>query len=148
MYYFEDFQVGQVYDLGTITLSEEAIIAFAREYDPQPFHLSAEGAKDSPFGGIIASGWQTIALFMRRFVDVILNNAVSLASPGVDEVRFRKPIRPGETLTARCTVTQVTPSRSRPEMGVVHFRDELVNPAGEVVLSLLATHFLGRKPSE
>lgn len=147
MYYFEDFHAGQVFDLGTITMSEEEIIAFAEQYDPQPFHLSPERSKDSPFGGIIASGIQTFALFMRLFVDRILNNALSLASPGMDELRWRKPVRPGDTLTARSTVAECTPSKSRPEMGIVRFDHELVNQADEVVMTLSSTQFLGRRPS-
>ncbi len=147
MRFFEDFQPGQVFDLGSVTLTEEAIIAFAAQYDPQPFHLSPERAKASPFGGIIASGIQTLALFMRLFVESILNNAISLASPGMDDVRWRNPVRPGETLRGQSTVTECTASRSRPEMGIVRFQHELVNEAGEVVMSLSSTQFLGRKPA-
>ncbi len=147
MRFFEDFQPGQVFDLGSVTLTEEAIIAFAAQYDPQPFHLSPERAKASPFGGIIASGIQTLALFMRLFVESILNNAISLASPGMDDVRWRNPVRPGETLQGQSTVTECTASRSRPEMGIVRFQHELVNEAGEVVMSLSSTQFLGRKPA-
>lgn len=146
MYYFEDFIVGDVFDLGTITLTEEEIVAFAQRYDPQPFHVSAERAKESPFGGLIASGWHTIALFMGLLADVILNNAVSLASPGADEIRWLKPVHPGDVLTARLAVVESKASRSRPEMGIVRFRWEMINQAGEDVLTLLSTHFLGRKP--
>lgn len=147
MRYFEDFQPGQVFDLGRVTLTEEEIIAFAAQYDPQPFHLSPERAKESPFGGIIASGIQTLALFMRLFVDGILNDAVSLASPGMDEVRWRNPVQPGETLKGQSTVAECTASRSRPEMGIVRFHHELVNDADAVVMSLSSTQFLGRKPA-
>lgn len=148
MQYFEDFQSGQVFDLGTVTLTEEAMIAFAERYDPQPFHLSAARAGDSLFGGIIASGIQTLAIFMRLFVEGILNNTISLASPGMDDVRWRKPVRPGETLAGRSTVTECTRSRSRPEMGIVRFHHELLDEAGEVVMSLASTQFIGRKPEQ
>ncbi len=148
MDYFEDFQAGQVFDLGTTTLTEEEIIAFAAQYDPQPFHLSPKRAKASPFGGIIASGMQTLAIFMRLFVDHILNQTISLASPGIDEIRWRKPVRPGEMLRARSTVIECVPSRSRPEMGIVRFQHEMTDAAGEVVMTLTSTQFLGRKPTE
>ncbi len=146
-YYFEDFMPGRVFDLGTVSLTEEEILSFARQYDPQPFHVSPERAQESPFGGIIASGMQTIAVFMRLFVEGILNNAVSLASPGMDEIRWRKPVRPGDTLRARSTVVECTPSRSRPEMGVVRFTHEMTNETGNVVMTLASAQFLGRRPA-
>lgn len=148
MYYFEDFQVGEVFELGNTTITEEEIIAFAQQYDPQPFHASPELARKSPFGGIIASGWQTIALFMRLFAEVILNNAISLASPGADEIRWLKPVHPGDILNARLTVMESTPSRSRSEMGIVRFQWEMINQVDERVITLQSTHFLGRKLSE
>src|SRR5438128_5826366 len=148
MYYFEDFQVGDAFDLGNTTVTEEEIVTFAQQYDPQPFHVAPERAQESPFGGLIASGWQTIALFMRLFVDVILNNAISLASPGADEIRWLKPVYPGDVLNARLTVVERTPSRSRPEMGIVRFKWEMINQADERVLTLQSTHFLGRKPQK
>jgi len=148
MYYFEDFRVGDAFDLGNTTVTEEEIVAFAQNYDPQPFHVSPEQAQKSPFGGLIASGLQTMALFMRLFVDVILNNAISLASPGADEIRWLKPVYPGDVLNARLTVVECTPSRSRPEMGIVRFKWEMLNQADERVLTLQSTHFLGRKPQE
>lgn len=147
MYYFEDFQPGQVFDLGSASVTEEEIIAFAERYDPQPFHLSPERARESPFGGIIASGIHTLGLFMRLFADRLLNDAISLASPGMDDVRWRKPVRPGDTLRARGTVEECTPSRSRPEMGIVRFTHTLVNDADEVVMTLTSTQFLGRRPA-
>lgn len=148
MRYFEDFQPGQVFDLGSVALTEAEIVAFAERYDPQPFHVSPERAKDSPFGGIIASGMQTLAALMRLFVDGVLNQSISLASPGIDEVRWRLPVRPGETLRGRSTVAACTPSRSRPEMGIVTFHHALVNDAGAVVMSLSSTQFLGRRGTE
>lgn len=147
-YYFEDFHIGDVFDLGAITLTEEEIVAFAQHYDPQPFHISAEQAKASSFGELIASGWHTIALFMSLFADRILNHAISLASPGADEIRWQKPVRPGDVLTARLIVKARAPSRSRPEMGIVRFQWEMINQVDESVLTLQSTHFLGRKPQE
>ncbi|HTK10206.1 MAG TPA: MaoC family dehydratase [Ktedonobacteraceae bacterium] len=146
MYYFDDFKIGDTFDLGTITVTEEEIVTFAQRYDPQPFHVSAEQAQESPFGGLIASGWHTIALFMNLFVRVILNNAISLASPGADEIRWLKPVRPEDILTAQLTVVESTPSRSRPEMGIVRVKWKATNQNDEIVLTMLSTHFLGRKP--
>ena len=119
MYYFEDFSVGDTFELGSKQMSEEEIITFARQFDPQPFHVDPERAKESFFGGLVASGWHTTAIFMRLFVDGLLNKSASLASPGVDEVRWVRPVRPGDMLRARFTVLESTPSRSRPNMGVV-----------------------------
>ena len=148
MYYFEDFRVGDAFDLGNTTVTEEEIVTFGQRYDPQPFHVSPELAQKSLFGGLIASGLQTMALFMRLFVDVILNNAISLASPGADEIRWLKPVYSGDVLNARLTVVESTPSKSRPEMGIVRFKWEMLNQADEKVLTLQSTHFLGRKPQE
>ena len=148
MYYFEDFQVGASFDLGQISINEEEMIAFARQYDPQPFHTSPDLAAQSPFGGLIASGLQTISLCMRLFVTGILNNAISMASPGVDQIRWPAPVRPDDLLSATVTVIEVKASRSRPEMGIVRFQWEMLNQRGEQVLTLQSTQFLGRKAQE
>ncbi|HEU5384228.1 MAG TPA: MaoC family dehydratase [Ktedonobacteraceae bacterium] len=145
MYAFEDFNKGDAFDLGTIALIEEEIIAFARRYDPQPFHVSPEQAEATIFGGVIASGWHPIVLFMERFARVVLNNSISLASPGADEIRWLKPVRPGDILTARVVVVDSRLSRSRTEMGIIRFNWEMINQVGERVLTLQSTHFLGRK---
>lgn len=145
MYSFEDFNTGDVFDLGAIAFTEEEMIAFARRYDPQPFHVSPEQAEATLFGGVIASGWHPIVLFMERLARVVLNNSISLASPGADEIRWLKPVRPGDTLTAHVTVVDSRPSSSRTEMGIVRFRWEMINQVDERVLTLQSTHFLGRK---
>lgn len=98
MLYFEDFSVGQVLDLGSCAVSEEEIVAFARQFDPQPFHVDAEAAAASHFGGIVASGWHTCALLMRGIVDQLLLRSASHGSPGVDEIRWLQPVRPGDRL--------------------------------------------------
>src|SRR5258708_421531 len=103
MRYFEDFQVGDIFDLGSTTVTEEEIISFARQFDPQPFHTDPVLAKDSIFGGLVASGWHTTAMFMRLFFDGLLHETASIASPGVDDVRWLKPVRPGDVLRARFT---------------------------------------------
>ncbi len=144
--YFEDFSVGQVREMGRVTVSEEEIIAFARQFDPQPFHIDPEQAKASAFGGIIASGWHTVGLLMRLLVDGMLNHTVSMGSPGVRDIRWLKPVRPGDTLQARMTVLECTASKSRPNMGVLQSKSEVLNQHGEVVMTLEGTHFLGRRP--
>lgn len=143
--YFEDFKIGDQFDLGSKHFTEEEIIAFARSYDPQPFHVDPVQAKESVFGGIIASGWHTADAFMRLFVDSLLNDTISLASPGIDELRWRKPVRPGDILQARFTVIECTPSKSRPEMGVVRSCCEMLDQSNEVVMSMFGIHFLGRR---
>jgi acyl dehydratase len=145
--YFEDFTEGQVIELGTIPpLSEEEIIDFARRWDPQPFHVDPVAAKDSIYGGLIASGWQTALLTMRLQVDSLLSRADTQGSPGVENIRFRKPVRPGDGLTARYTVLLAEPSAKRPTLGKVLGRTELVNEAGEVVYQMDGWGLMGRRP--
>ncbi len=148
MRYFEDFQAGEIIELGSRTVSEEEVIVFATEFDPQPFHIDKERAKDSMFGALIASGWHTGSLFMRLFADNLLNDTVSMGSPGVDELRWPRPVRPGDTLQARFVVLETTPSRSRPNMGIIRSRSEVYNQHGELVMSMVGTNFFGRRPVE
>lgn len=148
MRYFEDFHVGDTFDLGQISVTEEEIISFARQFDPQPFHVDPQRAKSSYFGELVASGWHTTSLFMRLFVDRLLNESASLASPGIDNVRWPKPVRPGDTLSARFTVIDSTPSRSRATLGIIRSNCEMFNQHNELVLTLAGIHFLGRKPDE
>ncbi|HLW03276.1 MAG TPA: MaoC family dehydratase [Ktedonobacterales bacterium] len=146
--YFEDFHVGDTYELGeTAQITAEEIIAFARQFDPQPFHLDAEQAKDSLFGQLVASGWHTVSLLMRLLVDGFLSHTISMGSPGVDEVRWLRPLRPGDTMHARFIVLEATPSKSRPTMGVVRSKCEAFNQDGELILTLVGIHFVGRRPS-
>jgi acyl dehydratase len=146
--YFEDFRVGEVLSLGSRTVSEEEIIAFARAFDPQPFHTDPERAKASVFGGLVASGWHTVALYMRLLVDgFIAHIAVSQGSPGVDKIEWLKPVRPGDTLTGRLTILELIPSKSRPERGTIRSRGEMVNQKGEVVMTLAGIGFFGRRPA-
>jgi acyl dehydratase len=145
--YFEDFQVGDIFDLGRTSATQEEIIAFARQFDPQPFHTDPERAKESFFGELIASGWHTISLFMRLMVDGLINETISMGSPGVDEVRWIRPVRSNEVLRGRFTVLDSKVSQSRTNLGIIRSRCELLNPSGEVVMSLLGTHFIGRRPN-
>ncbi|HZS93356.1 MAG TPA: MaoC family dehydratase [Chloroflexota bacterium] len=146
--FFDDFRVGETIELGTVTISEEEIIAFARQFDPQPFHTDPEAAARSRFGGLIASGWQTVGLFMRLYVERVLSKTVSLGSPGVDTIRWPHPVRPGDTLTGRWTVLECRPSRTKPDRGVIRSRGEILNQNGEIVLSLEALNIIGRAPED
>lgn len=143
--YFEDYLPGSVHELGTISISESDIIEFARRYDPQPFHIDPEAARDTPFGGLIASGWQTAGLMMRMAVDRYLSAAASLASPGVDELRWTQPVRPGDALSARATVLEARPSRSKPDRGVVRTLFEVRNQRGEIVMTVKGMNILKRR---
>ena len=151
MRYLEDFQVGQVIDLGSVTMTEEEMLDFARRFDPQPYHVDPEAARNTVFGGLIASGWHTGSLFMRLAAIEVLNKSASLASPGLEEVRWLKPVRPGDVLRGTYEVLEVTPSETNASRGTVRGKGELVNQHGEVVLRVVArNHFLkrdGRGPS-
>jgi acyl dehydratase len=118
-WYFEDFEPGRTIPVGSRTVNQDEIIAFARQFDPQPFHVDPEAAAKSMFGGIIASGWHTCSMMMRMMVDGFLSEAASLGSPGVDEIRWLKPVRAGDTLAVTTTVLDARPSSSRPDRGVV-----------------------------
>jgi acyl dehydratase len=145
MLYLDDLAPGQVYPLGRRTLSRDEIVAFAREWDPQPFHLDEDVAKGSIYGGLIASGWHTVCVFMRLFADGLLSRAAALGSPGVDELRWLRPVRPGDTLEARLEILEVRPSRSRPDRGSVRARCMVTNQAGNEVLTMQAVLLFGRR---
>lgn len=146
MKYLEDFAVGQVLEFPPRTVSEEEIIAFARDYDPQPFHLDREAAKQSLFGGLCASGWHTAGLMMRMLVDHMIGKYASMGSPGVDQLRWVKPVFPGDTLQLHGEVLEVRPSQSKPDRGVITSRYEMRNQKGEVVLTMQAKGMYGRRP--
>ena len=134
--YWEDYEVGQKFALGSTSFTEQEIVEFARQFDPQPFHIDEAAAKASMFGGLIASGWHVAAKMMRLFVDNYVDRRTALGSPGLDELRWLKPVRPGDTLTATSTVIEVRPSRTRPDRGVVQFRHDMTNQHGETVMTL------------
>jgi acyl dehydratase len=144
--YFEDFKPGEVADLGSHTITRDEIIAFARQFDPQVFHVDEEGAKHTIFGGLIASGWHTGSLVMRLFCDGVIKSAASLGSPGIDEMRWIKPVRPGDTLSLRVTVTECIPSRSKSDRGIVRSLLELFNQRGEAVVSIKGMNLIRRRP--
>lgn len=146
-YHWEDFPPGKVIEHGARTLSEADIVAFAREWDPQRYHVDPEAAKATPFGGLIASGWQSCGVAMRLMCEAYLNESSCVGSPGIDEVRFLKPVRPGDTLRFRSTVLDSAPSKTQPNRGTVTFRWELLNQRDEVVLSMLGRQFYLKRGS-
>ena len=145
MIYFEDLPAGDVRESPPRTITREEMLAFARQYDPQPFHLDEDAARTTIYGGLIASGWLTVAVMMRLLWDTLLKDAVSLGSPGADEVRWLKPVRPGDTLRARFMVVEAVPSRSKPDRGVVKTLTEVRNQHGEVVMTMRGLGLFGRR---
>jgi len=146
--YLEDFTPGRVFELGSVEVTEEEIIEFATRYDPQPFHVDPRRAADSAFGGLIASGWHTCALFMRLLVDGLVRDTAGMGSPGMDEIRWLEPVRPGDTLVASLTVVATRPSASKPDRGILRSLCEMRNQRGVVVLTMRGTGMYGRRPTE
>ncbi|MBO0802217.1 MAG: MaoC family dehydratase [Nocardiopsaceae bacterium] len=146
--YFEDYVPGLTVDCGTFSVSEEEIVAFAKEYDPQPSHTDPVAAAESPVGGLIASGWQTTILSMRLLAEHFISGETGLGAAGIDEIRWPRPVRPGDTLRVRATVADARRSRSKPDRGIVHSVTEITNADGETVMTMKATNFfLTRQPS-
>lgn len=143
--HWEDFVAGSVAEFGPRLVTREEILAFATEFDPQPFHLDEAAAKATLLGGLSASGWHTCAVLMRIMCDGFLLDSTSWGSPGVDEVKWLAPVRPGDRLTVRRTVLDTRASQSRPEMGLVKFRFELFNGDGVRVMTLTCTNMFGRR---
>lgn len=143
--YFEDYKPGAVYEYGTVTLSEQEIVDFAARYDPQSIHTDPVAAAAGPFGGIIASGMHTTAVCMRLFVDHYISYVASMASPGLDELRWPAPVRPGDTLRLRTTVDAARTSRSDPTRGIVSTTAEAFTEQDTLVMSFRAVNFLRRR---
>ena len=143
--YFEDYVPGAVYEYGYVTVTETDILDFARQFDPQPMHVDPEFAARGPFHGLIASGWHTAGIMMRMFVDHYLSRVASLASPGLDELRWPAPVRPGDSLRLRATVVEARRSRSKPDRGLVRTQSELINQNDEVVLRVTAMNIIGAR---
>lgn len=135
-YWYEDFPVGKEWALTPVTLTRESIIAFARDYDPQPFHLDDAAGEASLFGALAASGWQTCALAHRMLCDVVILDMAGLGSPGVDNIKWLKPVLVGDTIAGRAIVTEARLMKSRPGIGLVCVRTEIVNQKGELVLTM------------
>ena len=144
--HFDDYIPGLVCTYGSTLISEEDMLAFARQFDPQMIHTDPVAAADGPFGGLIASGWHTSAVMMQILVEHYLNDAVSLASPGVDELRWVKPVRPGDILSVRFTVIRARPSRTKPDRGLIHTAVEVLNQNDDPVMTLTAMNLLLRRP--
>ncbi|TQN42788.1 acyl dehydratase [Blastococcus colisei] len=145
--WFEDYVVGTTAEHGSIRVDEAELVDFGRRFDPQPFHVDREAASSGPYGGLIASGWHTCALMMRLLAQEYLSPASSLGSPGVDELRWVKPVRPGDELSLRTTVEEARLSRSKPDRGLLRTRVELVDSGGDVVLRLLAMNLVRTRPA-
>ena len=144
-YYWEDFKAGEVHPLGEKRVDKEEIIAFAKQFDPQPFHVDEAAAEASMYGGLIASGWHTVALVMRMMCDSYMLDSASLGSPGVENLKWLKPVRPGDTLRAQRTTLEARASASRPEMGLVKTRWEVFNQNGEPVMTMEGYGMFGRR---
>ncbi|HWE23890.1 MAG TPA: MaoC family dehydratase [Myxococcales bacterium] len=145
MRYLEDLRPGDVFDLGEETIREEEILQFARRFDAQPFHVDQEAARKSIYGGLIASGWHSASFFMGLLVRGLLLDVASLGSPGIDELRWLKPVRPGDTLRGRLTIVSARPSESRPDRGIVMLLGELFNQSGDRVLSIRWPALIARR---
>jgi acyl dehydratase len=139
---FEDFQVGQIHDLGSKTVDRDELLAFARSYDPQPMHLDEEAAKASLLGGLAASGWHAGAMFMRLLYDGLLAKTRSFGAPGIDKLAWKRPVRPGDTLHAVAEVVATRVSKGRPDLGIVGFRFLVTNALGETVMTVEHSIFI------
>jgi acyl dehydratase len=144
-WYFEDFHPGQEIDLGTRTVSEEEIVSFATQFDPQPFHVDREAAGASIYGSVIASGWHTCSMMMRMVVDGLMARASSMGSPGLDNVRWLKPVRAGDTLHVRYQTREVKASNTRPDRGVVWSKWIATNQHGEEVCTIEGMGMFARR---
>lgn len=145
VYHWEDFSPGQEFDLGTYTITQEEIVQFARQFDPQSFHVDEQAARHSPFGGLIASGWHTASICMRLYCEAVLLHADSQGSPGIEQLRWLRPVRPGDVLSARMLVEEVAASSKRPDRGTVIMRWVMTNQDGETVLTMRGRGLFGRR---
>lgn len=143
--YLDDFEVGETFVSPGITITESEIIEFALKYDPQSFHLDVNAASESLYGGLIASGFQTMALCFRLFIQNGMLAESSMGSPGIDELRFLAPVRPGDTLHTENEVIEVKPSRSKEDRGILRLKYVAINQHGDAVLSFITNHLLKRK---
>src|SRR5579863_9040091 len=144
--YLEDIQIGEKIQAGPVTVTEADVLEFSNRYDPQPMHVDPEAAARGPFGGLIASGWHTAALVMRQLVDHYLSAEASLGSPGLDDLRWPEPVRPGDTLRVRVTAVEARRSASKPDRGILKTVIEAVNEDGRTVMRATATNFLRVRP--
>jgi len=147
MTYFEDLVVGAETDFGSYHVTREEVLEFAQKYDPQPFHLSDEAAAETHFGRLAASGWHTCAMTMAVLARYTVDHEqAGLGSPGIDELRWKKPVYPGDTLFVRGRILETTPSRSRPEMGSFRTQTTVTNQDGDSVMSFVSIVLIRRRP--
>jgi acyl dehydratase len=146
--HWEDFSSGQVTECGSRVVTRGEIVAFAAEYDPQPMHLDEHAARATLMGGLVASGWHSCCILMRMLTDSLLHDASFMGAPGVDEVKWLAPVRPGDRVTARATVLETRASRSRPNVGFVKFRFELLDTSGRTVMVLIVSPMFGRRSED
>ena len=144
--YFDDYLPGATYDCGSVSVDQAEIIFFAKAFDPQPFHVDPGAAASGPYGGLIASGWHTAALMMRQLVEHYVSAEASLGSPGLDEIRWPFPVRPGDTLRVRATVIEARRSLSKPDRGIVRTMAEAVNQDDRPVMRATAINFFRVRP--
>ena len=144
--WFEDYVPGQRYRFGRIEVREDEVIRFATEFDPQPFHIDAVAAASSPFGGLIASGWHTASLVMRVLVDHYVSLVAGLSSPGIDELRWLAPVRPGDVLTVGVDILEARRSRSKPDRGIVTARVTAYDESDQPVMTLQAVNLFASRP--
>ena len=143
--WFEDYVPGTVHDCGSLRVTQDEIIEFAEKYDPQPFHT--DPAVEGPFGGLVASGWHTAALMMRLYVDHYLSTPASLGGPGIDQLRWLRPVRPGDELHLTTTVLEARPSKTRPDRGLVKSKTDLHDATGALVFTADVLNFLKVRPT-
>ncbi|MEQ8232328.1 MAG: MaoC family dehydratase [Gammaproteobacteria bacterium] len=143
--WFEDYVPGAVHEFGRYVVGEDELLDFARRYDPQPFHIDEEAAAQTQYGGLITSGWHTCAMMMRMLVDHYISSVASLGSPGVDEVRWLRPVRPGDVLRVRVSVLDARVSRSKPDRGLVHSAIEVLDHDDNVVMTMKTLGFFLRR---
>lgn len=146
--YLDEFVAGQVFELGSVTMEKDDIVAFAQSYDPQSFHIDEDAAAKSIYGGLIASGWHTACAFMSLLANNLLVDAASMGSSGLDSLRWILPVRPGDRLTATLEITKVRVSDSRPDRGKVYWHADVKNQDGRSVMTLDASFMIGQRPSE
>jgi acyl dehydratase len=144
--YFDDYIERDVHELGTIAVEQDEVLAFAKRFDPQDFHADPVAAERTIFHGLIASGWHTAGLMMRLYWQEYLTHVASLASPGIDDLRWPAPVRPGDVLSVRVTITSVRVSKSMPDRGIVTSFVEVSNQRGETVMTLRPVNIIARRP--
>jgi acyl dehydratase len=147
LWYWEDFREGEVREFGGVTVKRDDIVRFAAEFDPQPFHLDETAAQNTLYGGLIASGWHTAAMAMRMMCDAYLLRSASLGSPGIDSLKWLHPVRPGDTLSMRLRVLEARPLESRPGVGLVKSRHEVLNQDQRVVMQMEGYGMFRRRPT-